>query len=301
MDPEFHRKYLESLRFAYPYLERWYNDVMAGSQRPGEPERNLPPGVDREFYTKYLQSLRFEFPHMEQWYADYVAGLYAPAPARYARAKGRWITIGGHEEGDKKHVGGSPVYVENGRITRGHPSLTGKRIDALSEPAESQGHRKELNQSKEYHRAVWGKKARQEGIASQELHQLAAEILAHDREYKNDRKRMLQEARQALNEFGGAWRVIHTESFEEADQIRGLDEVAEDLSQKYPYLFDARHGNADDQLFDMLKQGNPEPMAEEDAYRQAFEHLQAMRGQEAAEVVPFQRRGKLERYRPPGA
>jgi hypothetical protein len=307
IDPEFHRKYLESLRFAYPYLEQWYNDVVAGSQRQGDPERNLPPGVDREFYTKYLQSLRFEYPHMERWYADCVTGLYGPAPARYARAKGHWITIGGHEDPKtgRKHVGGTPVYVENGRITKGHPSLMGKRIDALAEPAEGFTHRQELHQGKEYNRAVWGKKARHEGIASQELHQLAAEILAHDKEFKADRTKVLQRARDMSRGLGygdiGNLKARAARGDIDADSIRGLDDVAARLREEYPEVLGFDETEAQNRLFDLLTQGNPELMAEENAYAQAFEHLLEAKRQEAAEVVPFQRRGELERYRPPVA
>src|SRR5262245_32717281 len=55
------------------------------------------------------------------------------SPVRY----GRWVTIGAREGPDGERHGGSPVYIEDGRITRGHPSLAGRRIDALNEVAET--------------------------------------------------------------------------------------------------------------------------------------------------------------------
>jgi hypothetical protein len=48
--------------------------------------------------------------------------------------EGRWITIGGRPEGDKKHVGGTHVKVDDeGRIIDGPEELTGKRVSELSE------------------------------------------------------------------------------------------------------------------------------------------------------------------------
>lgn len=60
--------------------------------------------------------------------------------SRYAKpkdAKGQqkfpWITIGGHAEGDKKHVDGTPVQIEKstGRIVAGPKALEGKDLDDL--------------------------------------------------------------------------------------------------------------------------------------------------------------------------
>lgn len=45
--------------------------------------------------------------------------------------KGHWITIGTHAGADGKKHGGTPVYIVDGRITKGSPSLTGKKISAL--------------------------------------------------------------------------------------------------------------------------------------------------------------------------
>lgn len=41
----------------------------------------------------------------------------------YDKGDGQWITIGA-----KDGKGGSPVYIQDGRITKGHPSLTGKKL-----------------------------------------------------------------------------------------------------------------------------------------------------------------------------
>jgi hypothetical protein len=43
-----------------------------------------------------------------------------------------WITIGGHAEGDKKHVGGTPVHTDaSGEIDKGPAALKGKKIGEL--------------------------------------------------------------------------------------------------------------------------------------------------------------------------
>lgn len=46
---------------------------------------------------------------------------------------GRWITIGGSKGADGKRHGGSPVFIKDGKIVKGHPSLTGKTIGSLKD------------------------------------------------------------------------------------------------------------------------------------------------------------------------
>lgn len=58
--------------------------------------------------------------------------------ARYSAGKGQWITIGGSKGEDGSRHGGSPVFIQDGRIVKGHPSLTGKKIDALKEEGDSE-------------------------------------------------------------------------------------------------------------------------------------------------------------------
>lgn len=205
---------------------------------------------------------------------------------------GRWVTIGGSPGEDGKRHGGSPVYVENGRITKGHPGLTGKKIDALSEPGESGSHRKQLKQGKEHARAVWGKKARKEGLPSKDLHQLAADVLAHNKAFVDEQSQILKEARRALSEHGAQWKTLKMHADRtggDSDKIKGLDEVAGDMAEKYPEHFhDAEH--AVDTLYGMLAAGNPEPMSEDEAYEQAFNHLTEEKERHAnrqQEEVPF--------------
>jgi hypothetical protein len=231
-------------------------------------------------------------PRLREMHARFSAGEWSPAaqvPTQYAADDGgQWITIGGHEERDKKHVGGTPVYIVGGRIVKGHGSLVGKRIDALREDAPELTHRQALKAERERARKQWGKEARQAGVRPEHLHQLAAEIMAHDRAAVEERTAMLREARQALSEFGGKHKALTTGRIEQSN-VRGMDEVAEDLAQRYPHAFDERHGHVSDQLHDMLTRGNPQPMSEDAAYDQALSHLteRAAREREELEAVPF--------------
>lgn len=222
---------------------------------------------------------------------------YREEPQRYAAAGCRWVTIGGREEGGKKHVGGTPVCIgRDGRIVKGHPSLTGKRVDALSEPAEHGSHRQQLGQAKGYTRAVWAKRARAEGIDPRHLHQLAVEMLAHDRAAVEERTAMLRRARQLSESLGyghlGTLKARAAGGKLDASGVRGLDDVAARLAEEYPSF-----GGDPDALFDLLQQGNPEPMSEEDAYGQALEHLREHRPEPAdEEPVPFTRSGHLDPF-----
>lgn len=207
---------------------------------------------------------------------------------KYAKESGRWITIGGKKGEDGKRHGGSPVFIENGRITKGAPSLEGRKIDALKEAPEATGtHRQQVNQHKAKQRALAAKTARKEGIKPDHLHQLAAEIKAHDSEFAKLRKEMLAAARKTMKALGtniGAIKAnVSRGVTEEADQVKGLDIAAQDIADRFPEHF---HGHEDitTRLYDLLAEGNPEEMSEEDAYEQALNHLR-----ETSEKIPFEK------------
>ncbi|HEX3315317.1 MAG TPA: hypothetical protein VHR72_10525 [Gemmataceae bacterium] len=230
------------------------------------------------------------YPDFDRMYADFLK-----TSPRELIQYGRWITIGAKDE-DGKRKGGSPVYVDKGRITKGHPSLTGKKIDALDERGEGQSVRGANKSEKEYGRASWAKKARQAGIRPADLHQLAADILAHDAASAADREAMLKHARSALDYHGGAHRIISAAQgrasgrLEDATSIRGIDQVAEQMAMDYPHLF-AGSGAVDDQLFEMLATPAPSRMTEDDAYEQAMEIAkQSPQAEESENLVPFARR-----------
>lgn len=213
--------------------------------------------------------------------------------------KGHWITIGGQKGEDGKRHGGSPVYVENGRITKGHPSLTGKKMGALKEEGEHGTHRQQLHQSREHAKATWAKEARKHGVDKESLHQLADEMKQHHDSHANDVKSLLQTARQAAKKQG--WSVHHAnKAFEGGDysQLAGFDELARQMAGQYPHLLGA-HGydsatdadndatQASEKLFELLQAGNPEPMSDDDAYSQALEYLVEHKKVGVLDDVPF--------------
>ncbi|MGB0717154.1 MAG: hypothetical protein ACPGXK_14845, partial [Phycisphaerae bacterium] len=54
----------------------------------------------------------------------------------YDDSRGDWITIGGEAQGDKKHVGGTPVQVKDGMIMTGPAELEGKTLDSIDKDKE---------------------------------------------------------------------------------------------------------------------------------------------------------------------
>jgi hypothetical protein len=80
--------------------------------------------------------------------------------------------------------------------------------------------------------------------------------------------------------------------------------VADSLAAGLPEHF-ADQEDTGERLKEMLAEGNPEPMAEDDAYAQALDHLRSYGGasqtsgwDDEDEPVPFARRGELSRYAP---
>ncbi len=240
------------------------------------------------------------------------------APTRFRRgggeAGGRLVTIGGALDPETgKRRGGSPVFLVNGVIVRGNARLTGRRIDALQEVPEAEPEpttrggraarsRKERVQEAEYQRARWAKQARKQGINPKHLHQLAAEIIAHDREHVADRKAMLKQARQEFKQLGTNTNIIHANDRVGEDDLPGLDVVGRSMMWMYPEQFAgvSDEQEASERLLDMLKERDPQPMGENAAYAQALEIISAHQGEENAmvrddEPVPF---GRGHRARP---
>ncbi len=223
--------------------------------------------------------------------------------------KGRWITIGGKKGEGGKRSGGSPVYVENGRITRGAPSLAGRKIAALKEKPEARpeltgnkrqqagqkaGQQRQENESaRGYSRAKWGKQAKEQGHKAQHLHQLAAEFMAHDKAHKDDVTSMLQHVRKthphmrALTAQGAFGRI-------DASNVKMLDDIADELShsKQWGHVF-PKDADPEHHLFDLLTAGNPEHMSEDEAYESALEELNRSKASEAnyqpddEEPIPF--------------
>jgi len=189
---------------------------------------------------------------------------------------GQWITIGASGQGDEKG-GGTHVFIKDGRITKGAPGLVGRKIDALKEPAEEQSGRAEKKQSAEYDRARWGKRARQEGLNPRHLHQLAADMLAHDAEANSDVAKMLQEARKIskARDIGDVTGLAMRNAGGNLDpsKLKGFDLLTRSMMNSYPHILGTDAEKAESKLFDMLVRGNPQKMTESEAYEQAFNHL----------------------------
>jgi hypothetical protein len=118
------------------------DEVVGGAPAAGDPmDPNAPAGVadDDGGETEPGQGLtansKLEREKGSQWspiaaYADdgTYFEAYVEGNAAAGEAGGRWVTVGGVAGSDGKHHGGSPVFVRNGRIEKGHASLVGKEI-----------------------------------------------------------------------------------------------------------------------------------------------------------------------------
>ncbi len=207
---------------------------------------------------------------------------YHPWLAELVRKEaGRWITIGGSKgEGGKRH-GGSPVFIKDGKIVKGHPSLTGKKIGDLKGDAEQGSHRQQINQSRGHAKASLRKQARKEGHDPNAVESLANEIKAHHDAFAAERKDVLRQAREFSKNNGLAdlqrrGKDSQAAGHEDAAYIRGFDQTAEHVHDAFPHHFHpetGEHGSHADQLHAMLTEGHPEPMEWGHAFKTAMEHI----------------------------
>jgi hypothetical protein len=205
---------------------------------------------------------------------------------------GHWITVGAQVGEDGKKHGGTKVFVRDGRIVKGHPSLTGRRIDALKqdgepeeEPTPEHSPRQAVAHEKKQHRAELARQAREEGIDPGELHQLAGEIIAHDKEGKADLDKMISEVHRAYPQT----RTIAARNARgiDKDAVRGLDDIAASMAgrSEFAHLFAGHQGDEEQRLFDILLSGKPEHISHEQALEEALEHLRERKREE--DWVPF--------------
>lgn len=108
-----------------------------------------------------------------------------------------------------------------------------------------------------------------------EFHQQAKDLLDLDRESVRSESQMLMNARNTLAKHGTQYlevlRNARTRGTKDASSIKGLDDVAKEMSANYPDFFPEGEDGATEILFDKLVRGNPKPMMESEAYGQAME------------------------------
>lgn len=135
-------------------------------------------------------------------------------------------------------------------------------------------------------------------------HGLANEYMEKSKRFVADRKELLTEARRTSKGLGYgdlrtvAARVSRTGMDE--DSVKGLDDIAQLLGDKYKDHFGEEEPLR--RLFEMLVEGDPKPISEDEAYEKAFDELEYAKGQEQPaqsdpdDVVPFQCAGTPIRY-----
>lgn len=211
-------------------------------------------------------------------FAKHIANFIAKADSAKTDGKGdssssegRWVTIGSGKSKSGTHVFINP----QGKILKGAKSLVGRQIDALHEDTE------------------YGQKAKEAKVDYKVLRQLGAEILAHDREFTNEKAALIKAARDA-GEKQGVNLSRGNPAFQGGDsaQIPHFDEIAQEMGQQFPHILGVRQeqagenydpdNSAEAKLFDILSEGMPHRMTRREALDKAMGLLQEGHGE-----IPF--------------
>jgi hypothetical protein len=105
------------------------------------------------------------------------------------------------------------------------------------------------------------------------LHGQAAEIKKLDAEDVDSHNEMLRDAWKALREHGVTPQTVRALHEQDATKVKGIDEVAEHLADRWPSKFSPLSEHPSDTLFSMLKEGMKSPITEEAAYERALQVL----------------------------
>ncbi len=234
-------------------------------------------------YRQYATEARVirDGPKTKGWH-PWLAGVFVTKA-------GRWVTMGAHAGDDGEKTGGTPVFIENGKITRGPAKLMGKNPGDMKAEAEDGTHRRQMGQSRSHAKASIRRQARKAGHDLESLDALAADRMAAHNDHVGSRKEMLSHARESSKSRGfGDLRTVAARAGRgdiDANSLKGFDQVAGDVAGKFPEHFkdEDDHGSHADQLFSMLSEGDPEPMTEEEAYQAAFDEMEADKGEGKAD------------------
>jgi hypothetical protein len=208
-----------------------------------------------------------------------------------ATAEGRWITIGGREQGGKKHVGGFPVQISaDGTILKsgGLQSLVGKKLGQLKrhfsalkkkrekeltsfDPSEWEPKKRQLNQQSRVGSAITDAAAKH-GVDPSDLADAVDFVWKEKRDAILEREHAKKQARDLtgltrdrINKWEDAGKDYST--------WPGLDATAREVAGAYPelglgrgYESGANHDRTDyaAKVWELLKEGRLEPPAKHD-------------------------------------
>jgi hypothetical protein len=87
------------------------------------------------------------------------------------------------------------------------------------------------------------------------LHGQAAEIKKLDAEDVDSHNEMLRDAWKALKEHGVTPQTVRALHEQDATKVKGIDEVAEHVADRWPSKFSPLSEHPSDTLFSLLKEG----------------------------------------------
>lgn len=129
-------------------------------------------------------------------------------------------------------------------------------------------------------RTNWAAHAAAAGVPKEAVDALARDIADSDRGNVAGHNDLLREAWRALKEHGTTPQSLR--HAEDADAVKGLDEVADALGDLVQPLL-SRGENAEDGLFRLLKEGMRKPLARDEVYQHALDQAVAQKELEDAQ------------------
>lgn len=136
----------------------------------------------------------------------------------------------------------------------------------------------------------WKAEAESNGIDFSLMKSMAKDMRDEHKSSIGEHNQMLAESRSMLPDKG---HLLHLERYEDSDDVKGLDEVADHWERRMP-----THPFADlETLFDALNKGNLKPMSAEESMAHAFDLLHAQKAapEESKDVIETAKAEGLEK------
>jgi len=137
-------------------FQRWIHDGDTG--KPFAAQKNADGTIKySRFSWERAIPYRFSWDESLQPRAD--DGKFSSRNGAILFGRDGWVTIGGNKSAPKGEKGGTPVYIEDGKVTKGPSSLKGRDVDNLQNK-ERQGPPKPSQESKPKKATISIKKAK---------------------------------------------------------------------------------------------------------------------------------------------
>lgn len=160
--------------------------------------------------------------------------------------KGHWVTIGAKHDGED-FKGGTPVYIEGGKITKGPKALMGRSMEHLTAQTAKAKRKDAVKQAAERHE-----------VDAEELDRMIDSVHAELTYLHNEHESIKEHARKLSGLTAGKLAALENSGLDKAS-VPNFDQYVEELQAAYPGHIDSK--DPESSVWELIREGRQHPPA----------------------------------------